>query len=63
MATRRDSARSGKQAGKTAGRSTKPVSTERYPEWKVELFRAGMAERRQSAAAQISGRAMRAPGA
>jgi len=62
MATRRDSTRSAKQS-KATTRSAKALSPERYPQWKVELFRAGIAERRSSAAGQMGGRAMRAPGA
>jgi hypothetical protein len=63
MATRRDSTSPAKRSEKTAKHSVKPVSSERYPEWKVQLFRAGIAERRNSIAGQVGGRAMRAPGA
>lgn len=63
MATRRQSTRTTKQGGTTSAQSSSPVSRERYPQWKVELFRAGMSERRQSPSGQISGRATRAPGA
>lgn len=42
--------------------SSGAASRERYPQWKVELFRAGISERRQSASGQMSGRATRAPG-
>ncbi len=63
MAARRESAPSTRRTIKAVARSTGTVPRERYPEWKVELFRAGIAERRQSAAGQISGRATRAPGA
>lgn len=62
MASRRDTTRVEKARGKAAPRVTK-TSSERYPDWKVQLFRAGMAERRNSAVARIGGRAMRAPGA
>lgn len=61
MANRGDTTRSDKQSPKPV-RAAKSGPVERYPDWKVQLFRAGMAERRNSAA-QISGRAMRAPGA
>ena len=63
MATRRDGTRTIKKRARAATRTGKPVSSERYPHWKVQLFRAGIAERRNAAAAQITGRAMRAPGA
>jgi hypothetical protein len=46
-----------------AVRAVSGSTTGRYPQWKVELFRAGISERRQSASGQISGRAVRAPGA
>lgn len=39
------------------------VSRERYPQWKVDLFRTGISERQQSPSGHISGRAVRAPGA
>lgn len=63
MATRRDSTRTAKQNRRTTARTSKPASSERYPDWKVQLFQAGIAERRNAAAGQITGRAMRAPGA
>lgn len=63
MATKRDTTHAAKQTGKTTARSTRSASSERYPDWKVELFRAGIAERRSSASGQMSGRATRAPGA
>ena len=62
MATRRDSTHTVKQSGKSSARTSKPASSERYPDWKVQLFKAGIAER-NAAAGQIAGRAMRAPGA
>lgn len=35
----------------------------RYPQWKIDLFRLRISERRQSYSGQISGRPLRAPGA
>jgi len=63
MASRRQSTRTAKQTTKTVGQSASSVSRERYPQWKVELFRSGMSERQQSVSGQMAGRAMRAPGA
>jgi len=48
---------------KRASRAATAPKTERYPQWKVDLFKAGMSERRQSTSGSMGGRAMRAPGA
>jgi hypothetical protein len=63
MASRRQGTRTAKQTTKAVGRSASSVSRERYPQWKVELFRAGISERQQSVSGQMGARAMRAPGA
>jgi hypothetical protein len=63
MAARRENTRTTTQTGRTSAQSSSAVSRERYPQWKVELFRTGISERRQSASGQMSGRATRAPGA
>lgn len=63
MAARQQSTRNVKQARTMSRRSAETTSRERYPQWKVELFRTGISERRQSPSGQMSGRAMRAPGA
>ena len=47
----------------TVPRAVSGGMNQRYPRWKVELFRAGISERQQSVSGQMSGRAMRAPGA
>jgi hypothetical protein len=61
MASKKIQVRSAKSA--VASRPVRGTKTDRYPQWKVELFRAGISERRQSVSGQISGRAVRAPGA
>jgi len=61
MARKQTQVRSMKKTGTV--RAVRSATTGRYPQWKVELFRAGISERRQSDSGQISGRAVRAPGA
>ncbi len=47
----------------SAAQAAASGTSQRYPQWKVELFRAGISERRQSPSGQMSARPMRAPGA
>ena len=42
---------------------TKDSTTPRYPQWKVDLFRAGIFERQQLRYGRIGERVRRAPGA
>jgi hypothetical protein len=48
---------------KRASRAVTASKAGRYPQWKLDLFKAGMYERRQSTSGSMSGRATRAPGA
>ena len=60
MAAKRQATHSAKTIVKVSKRPVATqVSHERYPQWKVDLFRVGISERER----QISGRAVRAPGA
>jgi hypothetical protein len=64
MADSRAEAQRGQRAAKAKKRPTTKGSTyPRYPQWKVDLFRLGIAELQQSYARQVSGRARRTPGA
>ena len=44
-------------------RDTSAGSASRYPQWKIDLFHVGIIERRGASASDLTGRALRAPGA
>ena len=64
MAGSRAEAQRGQRAAKAKEQSkTKDPTYQRYPQWKVDLFRAGIFERQQLRYGRIGERVRRAPGA
>jgi hypothetical protein len=64
MSDSRVEAQRGRSVGKQKARQkAKNPTYSRYPQWKIDLFRIGISERQQSHSGQVSGRALRAPGA
>lgn len=63
MARRTKTATRKAAAPKVTRGPEQPSSSSRYPQWRVDLFHAGIVERRSIGANEISARALRAPGA
>lgn len=63
MARKENKAAKTKHNGPAPARRTSSKPSSRYPQWKVDLFHAGIVERRGSSASDLTGRAQRAPGA